>query len=299
MPAGLFFVPNPGLAGKTAVFPSNVDPLRWHGYCSGFLRTMTTVPPAPRSGILLRKLLTILAGLVLFVILAGLLAVWALGRFSPGLADSALADATGAHLAVETNDTNLLVGRLSYAGITVTNPTRWTEREFLKIRRFHLDVDPWSFAGSGTQKIHEAELDIDRVVVTGKSDKLLELLGDNNTLDISKALKAEARETASPGPGGTPPAPRPYEIGKLRVRVGHLTVVGGDGTSRRRVLIDQDINFVFEAQNVTDRNEKETIQKPLQAMLQKELTKAATQLLFDVRAERLRPSVTEKLLGDK
>jgi hypothetical protein len=34
-------------------------------------------------------------------------------------------------------------------------------------------------------------------------------------------------------------------------------------------------------------------------MLQKELTKAATQLLFDVGSQRLRPSVTEKLLGEK
>ena len=260
---------------------------------------MSHVPPVRRSGILLRKLLTILAGLVLFVFLAGLLAVWALGRFSPGLVDSALSEATGAHVTVEDNDTNLLVGRLSYAGITVTNPTRWSEREFLKVRRFYLDVDPWSFAGTGTQKVHEAELDIDRVVLTGKSDKLLELLGDNNALDISKALNAEARDAADAGPAGTPNAPRPYEIGKLRVRVGHLTVVGGDGTARRRVLLDQDINFVFEARDVTDRNEKETVQKPLQAMLQKELTKAATMLLFDVGAQRLRPSVTEKLLGEK
>jgi hypothetical protein len=76
-------------------------------------------------------------------------------------------------------------------------------------------------------------------------------------------------------------------------------VVGGDGTARRRVLLDQDINFVFEARDVTDRNEKETVQKPLQAMLQKELTKAATMLLFDVGSQRLRPSVTEKLLGEK
>jgi hypothetical protein len=260
---------------------------------------MSDVPPVRRSGILLRKLLTILAGLVLFVLLAGLLAVWALGRFSPALVDSALADATGAHLTVEENDTNLLVGRLSFGGLTLTNPTRWSEREFLKVRRFHLDVDPWSFAGTGTQKVHEAELDIDRVVLTGKSDKLLELLGDNNALDLSKALKAEARAAAAPDATGAPAASRPYEIGRLRVRVGHLTVVGGDGSARRRVLLDQDIDFVFEARDVTDRNEKETVQKPLQAMLQKELTKAATQLLFDVGSQRLRPSVTEKLLGEK
>ena len=259
---------------------------------------MPEVSPAPRSGILLRKLLTILAGLVAFVLLAGLLAVWALGRFSPGLVDSSLADATGARFAVENNDTNLLAGRLSYAGITITNPTRWSEREFLKIRRFHLDVDPWSFVGAGTQKVHEAELDIDRVVLTGKSDKLLELLGDNNALDIAKSYKEAARETSAAPAGPAQPA-RAYQIEKLRVRVGHLTVIGGDGTARRRVLLDQDINFVFEAQGVTDRNEKETIEKPLQALLQKELTKAATQLLFDVRTERPRPSITEQLLGDK
>jgi hypothetical protein len=259
---------------------------------------MPAVPPARRSGILLRKLLTILAGLVVFVLLAGCLAVWALGRFSPGLVDSAVADATGAHVVVETNDTNLFVGRLSYAGISVTNPSRWTEREFLKVRRFHLDVDPWSFAGQGTQKVHEAELDIDRVVLTGKSDKLFDLLKDNNVLDIAKALKEESRQ-ASGGPAGPAGPARPYEIGKLRVRVGHLTVVGGDGTARRRVLLDQDLNFVFEARDVTDRNEKETIERPLQAMLQQELAKAATQLLFDVRSERVRPSITEQLLGDK
>jgi len=260
---------------------------------------MSDVPPARRSGILLRKLLTILAGLVAFVLLAGCLAVWALGRFSPSLIDSAVADATGAHVAVETNDTNLFAGRLSYGGIKVTNPTRWTEREFLQIRRLHLDVDTLSFAGQGTQKVHEAELDIDRVVLTGKSDKLFDLLKDNNVLDIGKALKAESAAPAPAGPAGTPAPARPYEIGKLRVRVGHLTVVGGDGTARRRVLLDQEVNFVFEARDVTDRNHKETIDAPLQALLQKELTKAATQLLFDVRTERVRPSITEQLLGDK
>ena len=260
---------------------------------------MHAVPPVRRSGILLRKLLMILAGLMLFLLLAGCLAVWALGRFSPGLVDSALADATGAHLTVEGNDTNLFVGRLSYAGITVTNPTRWTEREFLRIRRLHLDVDPLSFAGEGTQKVHEAELDIDRVVLTGKSDKLFDLLKDNNALDISKALKEESRASAPTTPGGPAGPARPYEIGKLRVRVGHLTVVGGDGTARRRVLLDQDINFVFEARDVTDANKKETLERPLQALLQKELTKAATQLLFDVRTERVRPSITEQLLGDR
>jgi hypothetical protein len=260
---------------------------------------MSALPPARRSGILLRKLLTILAGLVAFVLLAGCLAVWALGRFSPSLIDSAVADATGAHVAVETNDTNLFVGRLSYGGIKVTNPSRWTEREFLQIRRLHLDVDPLSFAGQGTQKVHDAELDIDRVVLTGKSDKLFDLLKDNNVLDIGKALKAESAAPSPAGPTGTPAPSRPYEIDKLRVRVGHLTVVGGDGTARRRVLLDQDINFVFEARDVTDRNHKETIDAPLQALLQKELTKAATQLLFDVRTERVRPSITEQLLGDK
>ena len=94
-----------------------------------------------RLGSALRKLLTMLCGVVLFLVMVGLLGVWALGRFSPKLLDSSLATKSGAHLSVEANDTNLFAGRLSYAGLTITNPTRWTEKEFLKVRRLAIDLD--------------------------------------------------------------------------------------------------------------------------------------------------------------
>ena len=92
---------------------------------------MSVPSKSTRLGSALRKLLTMLCGVALFLVMVGLLGVWALGRFSPKLLDSSLATKSGAHLAVETNDTNLFAGRLAYEGLTITNPTRWTEKEFL------------------------------------------------------------------------------------------------------------------------------------------------------------------------
>ena len=256
---------------------------------------MPDVPPVRRPGILLRKLLTILAGLVLFVLLAGLLAVWALGRFSPGLVDSALADATGAHLTVESNDTNLLVGRLSYAGVTLTNPTRWTEKEFLKVRRLAIDLDVPTFFQGGSQVFNDVELDIEHLTIVGKAD----FLKDNNAKDIFNGLKsAVATEAPKPAPG-PPDAKQPFLIKHLRVRVDRITIISGDGTAQRKVVVDQAFNYVFEARDITERNFDEKVSRPMGTQAVQTAVQKQPELLLDLARERLRKSVTEKLLGEK
>ena len=96
---------------------------------------MSASSPNTRLGTALRKLLTVLCGVALFLVVVGFLGVWALGRFSPKLLDTTLATKSGAHLAVAANDTNLFAGRIAYQGLTITNPTRWTEKEFLNVLR--------------------------------------------------------------------------------------------------------------------------------------------------------------------
>ena len=54
-------------------------------------------------------------------------------------------------LAVEANDTNLFGGRIAFEGLTITNPTRWTEKEFLKVRRLVIDLDLLTFFEGGSQ----------------------------------------------------------------------------------------------------------------------------------------------------
>jgi hypothetical protein len=101
-----------------------------------------------RPGNVSRRVLSLLGGVILFIVLAAALAVWSVGRFAPSLLDSTLASKSGAHLAVENNDTNLFAGRISFADFTVTNPSRWTDARFLKGKRLLVDLDPATFTGS-------------------------------------------------------------------------------------------------------------------------------------------------------
>lgn len=256
---------------------------------------MSAPSPRARLGSALRKLLTMLCGVALFLVMVGLLGVWAIGRFSPKLLDSSLATQSGAHLAVETNDSNLFAGRLAYEGLTITNPTRWTERDFLRIRRLAVDFDPLTFFEGGSQVVNDAELDIEHLTIVGKAD----FLKDNNAKDIFNGLKsAPAAEAPRPAPG-QPTAKQPFLIKHLRVRVGRITVISGDGTDQRKVVVDQAFDYAFEARDITERNFDEKVSRPMGTQAVQTVAQRQPELLLDLARERLRRSVTEKLLGEK
>jgi len=249
---------------------------------------MSVSSPQSRLGSALRKLLTVLCGIALFLVLVGALGVWALGRFSPRLLDASLAGQSGAHLTVEDNQTNLFLGRVDYAGLVITNPSRWREREFLRVKRLVLDLDPLTFVEGGDQVVNEAELDLDRVTIVGKAD----FLADNNAKDIANGLKGSA---SAPGPATEPtPAPRPFLIKRLRVRVGRLTVVSGDGTADRRVVVDQDYGFVFEARDITDQNFHAKVTAPLGQQALQAALRRQPELMLELAREKLRRPAREE-----
>ena len=242
-----------------------------------------------RPGSALRKLLAVLCGIALFLVLVGALGVWALGRYSPRLLDASLSGQSGAHLTVEDNQTNLFVGRVDYAGLVITNPSRWQEREFLRVKRLVLDVDPLTFVEGGGQVVNEAVLDIERVTIVGKAD----FLSDNNAKDIGNGLKGPA---TSPTPTTEPakPAP-PFLIKHLRVRVGRITVISGDGSAARRVVVDQDFAYDFEARDVTDQNFNAKVSGPMGQQALQTALRRQPELMFELAREKLRrPSREEK-----
>ncbi len=247
-----------------------------------------------RSGSALRKLLTVLCGIALFLVMVALLGVWAAGRFSPRLLDSSLSSKSGAHLSVEENETNLFAGRVAYSGLTLTNPSRWSERDFLRVRRLVLEVDPLTFFEGGAQVVEEAELDVEHLTLVGKED----YLSDNNAKDIFNGLKGAPEPAAKPDPG-QPAKKQPFLIRHLRVRVGHLTVIAGDGTPQRRVVVDQRFDLVFEARDVTERDFDAKVSRPFGAQAAQAVVSRQPELIMDLARERLRKSVTEKLLGEK
>ncbi len=226
----------------------------------------------------------VLCGIALFLVLVGALGVWALGRFSPRLLDASLSGQSGAHLTVEDNQTNLFLGRIDYAGLVITNPSRWQDREFLRIKRLVLDVDPLTFVEGGGQVVNEAELDLDHVNIVGKAD----FLTDNNAKDIGNGLKSSG---SAPAPKTEPStAPQPFLIKHLRVRVGRITVVSGDGTADRRVVLDQDFGLVFEAADITEKNFNDKVSGPLGQQALQTALRRQPGLLLDLAREKLRRS---------
>jgi hypothetical protein len=235
-----------------------------------------------RPGSVLRKLLTVLSGIMLFLILVGALGVWALGRYSPRLLDASLSGQSGAHLTVEDNQTNLFRGRIDYAGLVITNPSRWQEREFLRVKRLVLDVDPLTFVEGGGQVVNEAELDIERVTIVGKAD----FLSDNNGKDIGNGLKGPVTSTQPSTAPASPP--QPFLIKHLRVRVGRITVISGDGTAARRVVVDQDFGFVFEASDITEQNFDAKVSVPMGQQALQTALRRQPELMFELAREKMR-----------
>ena len=257
---------------------------------------MPVPPQNARRGFALRKLLTFLSGVVLFLVVVGLLGIWALGRFAPKLLDSTLASKSGAHLAVDGNDTNLFAGRLAFSGLTITNPTRWSEREFLKVRRLAIELEPLTFFEGGSRVVTEAELDIEHLTIVGKAD----FLTDNNAKDIFNGLKSTPGPSAGPPPTPGPPvAKQSFLIKHLRVRVDRITVISGDGTDQRKVVVDQSFDYVFEARDITELNFDEKVSRPMGTQAVQTAIRKQPELLMDLARQRLRKSVTEKLLGEK
>jgi hypothetical protein len=256
---------------------------------------MPRVRSIARPGNVPRRVLSLLGGVILFIILAAALSVWSVGRFTPGLLDSTLSSKSGAHLAVESNDTNLFVGRVSLANFTVTNPSRWTDARFLKGKRLLLDLDPTTFLGNGRRIVHTLELDIDELTLVGKED----YLKDNNAQDIFRGLKSADTPPPPPGQPAVDTPRTPFLIERLRLRVGHITVIAADGTPQRRVVIDRQFDLVFEAQNITDANLEETLTGPLGKQVVAQTPAASAGLLFDLTKDKIRTSITEKLLNEK
>ena len=107
----------------------------------------------------------------------------------------------------------------------------------------------------------------------------------------------------SPSPT-TAPAPsagraQPFHIQHLRVRVNRITVIAGDGTPQRRIVIDREFNYVFEARDITDHNFDDKVSKPMGKLALQSAVEQQPELLMDLARERLRKSITEKLREGK
>ncbi len=252
-----------------------------------------------RRGNASRRVLAILGGVVLFIVIAGTLALWAIGRFSPNLLDATLVARSGARLVCEENNTNFLVGRLEFRNASVTSPTRWKEKSFLKIKTLSLELNPFSFLGDGPRVIKRAELDVDQLVLVGRSD----YMKDNNAQDILRGLKSgdlavKTESSDSSAPVEAAQTRQPFKIESLRVRIGRVKIIVEEPNRAPVVVIERNFNFVFEANNITDKNLVESLTAPLGQKALSQAAVMAPDLMMDITDRKLRRSITEKILRE-
>jgi len=252
-----------------------------------------------RKGLISRRVLALVFGLTIFVFFTCLIGLYVLGRTAPQILDSALKGKADSGFICESNQSNLILGKLDLQGVKIVSPERWKEKQFLSIKTIKCELNPLTFILGGSRHFKNVELDIDKIVLVGTRD----YMKDNNAQDILKGLKSPQVEqkneaNASADPGDSQPK-KPFKIDNLRLRVGQIIIIVEDANGTSETVVNNNFNFVFEAKDITEKNYQRLVSLPLGA---KVLTKAATlapRLMMDITNKSIRQSITEKILEKK
>lgn len=221
-------------------------------------------------------LVTILVAGLLFSILLAVLGIWFAGSDFPiKAAGKFVNDKSGGDLVVAENDSNFFAGRLHWKGFELTNPSRFTDKRFVKINELKGVINLGSLA-SDTIVIPEVTVDIGGIAVIGADD----WKNDNNVFDFKKAFagepakegdkpvepKPEDKKPAEPAPEGPK---KHFRIGKLILRLDRISVLSHATTKgeQPRVIVDDSAHLNWEFTDITDEN----IEKKVYAVVQKDV----------------------------
>ncbi len=204
-------------------------------------------------------LLTLIVGGLLFIILLVVFGIWLAGSsHALNFASSFVNAKSGGNLTFAENNTNLFAGRVHYKGVELTNPSRFTDKGFVKINELKAVVNLGS-AASDTIVIPELIVDIDAVSLVGSDDWMT----DNNAMDFKKAF-APAAAVEEVKPEEKPAAEgekKHFRIGKLvlkldRIRVlEHATTVG----EAPKVIVDEPVGLNWAFEDVSNENLKDKV----------------------------------------
>lgn len=254
--------------------------------------TATAEAPAPKKKTFFRKplgcLLSLFVGGLLFLVLLVVFAIWFAGSNIPlNFASNVVNQKSGGELKFAENDTNFFAGRIHYKGIELTNPSRFTDKGFVKINELKAVLDVPS-ALSDTIVIPELVLDLGSISIVGGED----WIKDNNAVDFKNAfapapaapeptkpeepkdggIKIEIPDKIElPKPGDSKPAETPapaepakkkhFRIEKLVLRMDRLRALSHATTPGEtpNVIVDDSIGLNWEFTDVTDENIKDKV----------------------------------------
>lgn len=212
-------------------------------------------------------LLTLLVGGLLFLVLLIVFGIWFAGSNQAlKIASDFVNTKSGGTLSFAENDTNLFAGRVHYKGIELTNPSRFTDKQFVKINEIKAVVNIGS-AASDTIIVPEVIMDIGSISLVGSDD----WMNDNNAMDFKKAF-APAAATEEPKTEETKQEPQEegakkhFRIGKLVLKLDRIRVLEHATTpgEEPKPIVDDavDLNWVFE--DVSDENIKDKVYPAIQ-----------------------------------
>src|SRR6218665_341547 len=120
-------------------------------------------------------LVTLLVAGLLFTVLLAVFGIWFAGSDFPiKAAGKIVNDKSGGDLKVAENDSNFFAGRLHWKGFEITNPSRFTDKRFVKINEIKGVVDiaslPGGILSNGTIVVPEVTVDIGNIAVIGAAD---------------------------------------------------------------------------------------------------------------------------------
>lgn len=251
-----------------------------------------TAPEAPKKKSFFRKplgcLLSLVVGGLLFIILLVAFGLWFAGSNKAlAIASGIFADKSGGALTFAENDNNLFAGRVHLKGIEITNPSRFTDKQCLKLNEIHAEVNPFSVMGDRIE-VPVVTFDLGNISLVG-AEKWYE---DNNLLDLKKAFVPAGAAAPEPKPEEKPaqPAPKvPFHIGKMTIRMGtirivsHATVAGQPA----HVIAEEPAGLSWEFTDVTDENAVEKVWPVIKNDLYTKLPKLAAKLAAAVGKDEL------------
>lgn len=234
----------------------------------------TAIQPAKKKRSVLGCLLSLFAGALLFIILLVGLVIWLAGSdFTLRQASDYVQKKSGGKLTFAGNDTNFFAGRLHWKGVELTNPSRFTDKGFVKIDELKGDVALGSVIKTGlgmddTIRVNEVIVNIGALSLVGADD----WMKDNNALEFQKAFAPAPATTAQPEqpkteqPKTEQPAPRQQpapegpkkhvRIDRLVIKLGKVRVLKHAITPNEQpiVVTEKDVNFDWELTDVSDEN---------------------------------------------
>lgn len=255
--------------------------------------TTDAAAPAAKKKPFFRKplgcLLTLLVGTILFLILLLAFGLWFAGsNHALNLASKFVNDKSGGALKFAENDTNLFAGRVHYKGVELTNPSRFTDKRFVKINELKAVVDLPSAIGTGigtsdTIIIPEITFDLGDISIVGADD----WIKDNNVMDFKKAFAPESAEQPKEPKPDEPKQEEPkkeetgpkkhFRIGKLVLRIDRLRALSHATTAGEapKVIVDDSVGLNWTFTDVSDEN----IQDKVYAVVKRDIERLGGKFL--------------------